>query len=492
MIECTVADLVSLAGGRWFPGSRGTAGSLDPAAIPIVGEVQIDSRSCAPGDLFVALRGERADGLDFAAAAYGAGAVVVLGSRPIPDVPSVVVADPLVALGRLAAGILARLPELLVVGVTGSSGKTSTKDLIGELLARWGPTVSPLGSYNNDLGVPLTVLRVDERTRYLVLEMGARGVGHLSRLTAIARPAIGLVLNIGTAHLGEFGNAETVALAKSELIAALPSAEEGGVAILNADDPATSYLASRTSAQVWTFGARPDADVRYDAVDVSAGGRPRFRLSAGSHQVEVALQLVGAHQAANASAAAAVALATVARNQPPAKVQAAATPALLTDIGLGLGAARPRSRWRMELTDRSDGVSILNDAYNANPESMRAALDALVGVAARGRRRTWAVLGAMGELGDISRAEHEAVGTEVRRRGIDRLVAVGEDALGIYAGAAGEPADEEGFIHVPDIGSALQVLGSQLRAGDVVLVKASRYVGLESLADALLEGSEPT
>jgi len=403
----------------------------------------------------------------------------------------VVVADPLAALGRLAAGILARLPELVVVGVTGSSGKTSTKDLIGELLARWGPTVSPLGSYNNDLGVPLTVLRVDARTRYLVLEMGARGIGHISRLTDIARPAIGLVLNIGTAHLGEFGNAETVARAKSELIAALPSAEEGGVAILNADDPATSYLTGRTSAQVWTFGAGPDADVRYDAVDVSAGGRPRFRLSAGGHQIEVALQLVGAHQAANASAAAAVALATVARIQPPAQVQAAATPTLLTDIGRGLDAARLRSRWRMELTDRPDGVSILNDAYNANPESMRAALEALVGVAG-GRRRTWAVLGAMGELGDISRAEHEAVGTEVRRRGIDRLVAVGADARGIYAGAAGEPADEEGFIHVPDIGSALQVLGSQLRAGDVVLVKASRYVGLESLADALLEGSEPT
>ncbi|MBA3797730.1 MAG: UDP-N-acetylmuramoyl-tripeptide--D-alanyl-D-alanine ligase [Geodermatophilaceae bacterium] len=491
MIECTVADLVSLAGGRWSPGARGTAGSLDPAAIPIVGEVQIDSRSCAPGDLFVALPGERADGHDFAAAAYRAGAVVVLGSRPIPDVPSVVVADPLAALGRLATGILARLPELVVVCVTGSSGKTSTKDLIGELLARWGPTVSPLGSYNNDLGVPLTVLRVNERTRYLVLEMGARGVGHISRLTVIARPAIGLVLNIGTAHLGEFGNAETVARAKSELIAALPSAEEGGVAILNADDPATSYLAGRTSAQVWTFGAGPDADVRYDAVDVSAGGRPRFRLSAGGHQIEVALQLVGAHQAANASAAAAVALATVARIQPPAQVQAAATPALLTDIGRGLDAARLRSRWRMELTDRPDGVSILNDAYNANPESMRAALEALVGVAG-GRRRTWAVLGAMGELGDISRAEHEAIGIEVRQRGIDRLVAVGADARGIYAGAAGEPADEEGFIHVPDIGSALQVLGSQLRAGDVVLVKASRYVGLESLADALLVGSEPT
>lgn len=491
MIALSVAELLAATHGRWFPGTGTESGNVEPAAISITGEVQIDSRSCAPGDVFVALPGEHADGHDFAAAAHRAGAVAVLAARPIRDVPCVVVADPLEALARLATAVLARLPHLVVVGITGSSGKTSTKDLIGHLLARWGPTVCPQGSYNNDLGVPLTVLRVDERTRCLVLEMGSRGVGHIARLTEIARPTIGVVLNIGTAHLGEFGSTDVVALAKSEIVAALPTAADGGVAILNADDPATTYLSGRTAAQVWTFGTASDADVRYDEVDVSTGGRPRFRLSAGDHQVAVALQLVGAHQAANAAAASAVALSTVARDQPPARVDVAATRERLADIGVGLGAARPQSRWRMELTERPDGVSVLNDAYNANPESMRAALAALIGVAG-GARRTWAVLGAMGELGEAAYAEHEAVGNEVRKRGIDRLVAVGADAAGIYAGAAGEPAEEEGSIHVPDMSTALRLLRSQLRPGDVVLVKASRYVGLERLADALLEGTDQT
>ncbi|MDQ3476369.1 MAG: UDP-N-acetylmuramoyl-tripeptide--D-alanyl-D-alanine ligase, partial [Actinomycetota bacterium] len=474
--------------GRWEAGTA--AVENDPAATAITGEVRIDSRSCGPGDLFVALPGERTDGHDFAAAASQAGAVAVVGLRPIPQVPCVVVADPLIALGALAKAVLARLPELVIVGITGSSGKTSTKDLIGDLLSRWGPTVCPIGSYNNDLGVPLTALRVDEATRYLVLEMGSRGVGHIARLTQIARPAIGVVLNIGTAHLGEFGSVEVVATAKSELVAALPAAADGGVAILNADDPATPYLAGRTAAQVWTFGSAPEADIRYDEIDLSIGGRPRFRLSAGISRVEVALRLVGAHQATNAAAAAAVALATVARDRPPARV-ASTTDERLAEIGAGLSLAQPRSRWRMELTDRADGVSILNDAYNANPESMRAALDALIAVGG-GTRRTWAVLGGMGELGSRARVEHEAVGHELTQRGIDRLVAVGADAVGIYAGAAGEPAQEEGFVHVPDMSAALQLLRSQLRSGDVVLVKASRYVGLERLADALLEETDQT
>jgi len=489
VIALTVAEVLTATGGLWYPATESGGSLLEPAAIAISGEVQIDSRSCAPGDIFIALSGDHVDGHDFAGAAHRAGAVAVLGSRPIPGVPSVVVGDPLVALGSLASAVLSRLPDLVIVGITGSSGKTTTKDLIGGLLSRWGPTVCPIGSYNNDLGVPLTVLQVDEATRYLVLEMGSRGLGHISRLTEIARPVIGVVLNIGTAHLGEFGSTEVVAQAKSELVAALPPAEEGGVAILNADDGATAYLASRTAAKVWTFGTAPDADVGYDRVDLHAGGRPRFRLSAGEHHVEVAMQLVGSHQAANAAAAAAVALSTVAREQPPARVQMAATRQRLTDLGAGLVAARPRSRWRMELTHRRDGVSILNDAYNANPESMRAALDALMGVAG-GLRRSWAVLGAMGELGDTARTEHEAVGREVRQRGVDRLVAVGADAAGIYAGAAGDPAEEKGFVHVPDMSAALHLLRRQLRPGDVVLVKASRYVGLERLADALLEGPD--
>jgi len=491
VIALTVAELLTATDGRWYPGTPAANGVVGPSATVITGTVQIDSRSCASGDLFVALPGEHADGHDYAAAAHRAGAVVVLSARQIKDLPCVVVADPLTALASLASAVLARLPDLVVVGITGSSGKTSTKDLIGDLLSLWGPAVCPLGSYNNDLGVPLTVLRVDERTRFLVLEMGSRGVGHITRLTEIARPAIGVVLNVGTAHLGEFGSTDVVARAKSELLAALPPAEEGGVAIVNADDAVAEYLASRTAAQVWAFGTGADADVRYAAVDLSAGGRPRFRLSAGGHQIDVGMQLVGAHQAANAAAASAVALAALARTHPPARVEHAATPRRMADIGLALAAARPRSRWRMELLDRPDGVSVLNDAYNANPESMRAALDALTGVAGA-TRRTWAVLGAMAELGNSARAEHESLGQEVRLRGIHRLVAVGADAMGIYAGAAGVPAEEEGFVHVPDMSAALQLLRSQLRPGDVVLVKASRSVGLERLAEALVQDTVAT
>lgn len=490
MIVLTIAELVAAMDGRWCAGPDSPAGIDDPAETSVTGEIRIDSRACSPGDVFFALPGEHADGLDYAGAAHQAGAVAVVAIRAIPDVPSIVVADPMLALGKLASAVLDRSPGLTVIGITGSSGKTSTKDLIGELLERWEPTVCALGSYNNDLGVPLTVLGVDRQTRFLVLEMGSRGIGHITRLTDIARPAIGLIVNIGTAHLGEFGSAEAVARAKSELVAALPPAAQGGVAVLNADDLATPYLRGRTTAAVWTFGAGPDADVRYSDVDVSAGGRPRFRLSAGGQHIDVSLQLVGAHQASNAAAASAVVLAALAAGQPPASPAGAATAQAMADLGNGLGAARPRSPWRMELTDRADGVSILNDAYNANPESMLAALDALVAIAGD-TRRSWAVLGGMGELGDHAESEHESVGRAVRERGVHRLVAVGPDAGGIYAGAAVGTAEEEGFIQVPDMNAALHVLRRDLRPGDVILIKASRYVGLERLADELIEGAAP-
>lgn len=482
MIALTLADVLVATRGQWHPGSTD-----DPVDVVVSGQVRIDSRLCAPGDLFVALPGEHVDGHDYAAAAHRAGAVAVVSARPIESVPCVVVVDPVTALRELAAAVLAELPDLVVVGITGSSGKTSTKDLIAELLGRWGPTVAPIGSYNNDLGVPLTVLSVDEQTRYLVLEMGSRGLGHIRRLTEYARPTIGVVLNIGSAHIGEFGTPETVALAKSELVAALPDAADGGVAILNADDPTCEFLAGRTRAQVWTFGSAPSADVRYDSVD-SDDGRPRFGLTAGGHRVEVHMQLLGVHHAANAAAATAVALATEAGWKRPVMIEAAATGARLAELAQGLAAARPRSRWRLELGERADGVSIVNDSYNANPESMRVALDALLAVAG-GTRRTWAVLGAMGELGGQGSAEHESLGAEVKKRGIDRLVAVGPDAIGIYAGAAAEPADEKRYVHVPDMSVALDLLRSELRAGDVVLVKASRSVGLDRLAAELLAQS---
>ncbi|MGY1752684.1 UDP-N-acetylmuramoyl-tripeptide--D-alanyl-D-alanine ligase [Blastococcus sp. SYSU D01042] len=461
MIRLTLAEVAELTGGTLAGGDPGSA---------VTGAVTLDSRTVAAGDLFVAVAGERVDGHDFLGAAADAGAVAALGTRPDPALPCVVVDDPVVALGRLAAGVHARLAAagLTTIGLTGSSGKTSTKDLLGQVLAAAGETVSPPGSYNNDIGLPLTVLSADEGTRYLVLEMGARGPGHIARLCAVARPGIGVVLNVGSAHLGEFGSAEVIAQAKGELVEALPA---DGTAVLNADDPRVLGMAPRTRARVVTTGRGETADVRATGVALDESARARFTLVAGGEEHPVALRVVGEHQVANALSAAAAALAA---GMTPAAVAAA------------LSEAGPRSRWRMEVDRRDDGVTVVNDAYNANPESMRAALAALAGMPA-GRRI--AVLGAMAELGPGAAAEHERLGRDTAAAGIDLVVAVGPDAVGIADGAAaaGRRAGEESVL-VPDRAAARQLLSEVLRPGDVVLVKASRSFGLELLAADLLDG----
>src|SRR3954468_8808243 len=256
MIELTLAEVAELTGGA-LTGAEGAR---------VTGKVTLDSRTVASGDLFVAVVGGRVDGHDFLAAAAAAGAVAALAGRADDALPTIVVDDPVAALGRLAAGVHARLAGggLRTVGITGSSGKTSTKDLLGQVLAAAGPTVSPPGSYNNDIGLPLTVLSADERTRFLVLEMGARGPGHIARLCRVARPSVGVVLNVGSAHLGEFGSADGIAQAKGELVEAVPAE---GTAVLNADDPRVLGMAPRTRARVVTTGRADTADVR--AVDVS-------------------------------------------------------------------------------------------------------------------------------------------------------------------------------------------------------------------------------
>jgi len=464
MIALTLADIAELTGGE-------LSGSPDAT---VTGSVTLDSRSVAEGDLFVAVAGERVDGADFLPAAAAAGAVAALTVRADDALPCIVVPDPVEALGRLAAGVHDRLADrgLLTLGITGSSGKTSTKDLLGQVLATEGPTVSPPGSYNNDIGLPLTVLTADEDTRFLVLEMGARGRGHIARLCRIARPRIGVVLNVGSAHLGEFGSADGIAAAKGELVEAL---DDQGTAVLNADDPRVIGMAPRTVARVLRTGRGADADVRATDVTLDETARARFTLVAGGERHPVALQVVGEHQVANALSAAGAALAA---GMAPAAVAAA------------LSAAGPRSRWRMEVSRRDDGVTVVNDAYNANPESMRAALAALAGLS--GSRRV-AVLGAMAELGPDAAAEHERLGRDAAAAGIDLIVAVGPDAVGIADGAAaaglaaGRGAGEES-VHVPDRATARELLSEVLRPGDVVLVKASRSYGLELLAADLLEG----
>jgi UDP-N-acetylmuramoyl-tripeptide--D-alanyl-D-alanine ligase len=465
MIEMSLAEVAAVTGGRLH---RATGDERVTA-------VEFDSRAVGPGGLFLALPGERADGHAFAAAAVAAGAAGVLAAREV-DAPAVIVppaavltgsylaetdrdgsgAAVLAALARLAEHNVRALPGLTVVGVTGSSGKTSTKDLLAAVLAPLGPTVAPPGSFNNELGLPWTALRADAATRHLVLELSARGRGHIAALCAVAHPRIGVVLNVGRAHLGEFGSPEAIAAAKGELVEALP---EQGVAVLNADDPAVAAMASRTRARVVRFGR--SGDVRAEDVALDAG-RARFRLVGPAGAAEVALRVVGAHQVGNALAAAAVAL------------ELGGTP---EGVAAALAAAGPASRWRMEVTDRADGVTVVNDAYNANPESMRAALAALASLGA-GERRTWAVLGRMAELGDASAAAHAEVAAAAAELGVDELVTVGAAEYG-----AGRP--------VPDLAAAERLLRAELAPGDVVLVKASRAVGLDRLAAALLADREP-
>jgi UDP-N-acetylmuramoyl-tripeptide--D-alanyl-D-alanine ligase len=314
------------------------------------------------------------------------------------------------------------------------------------------------------------VLSADEATRFLVLEMGSRGPGHIARLCRVARPRVGVVLNVGSAHLGEFGSAEGIAQAKGELVEALP---DDGTAVLNADDARVIGMAARTSARVLRTGRGEDADVRAVDVTLDETARARFTLAAAGERHPVQLQVVGEHQVANALSAAGAALAA---GMAPVEVAAA------------LSAAGPRSRWRMEVSRRDDGVTVVNDAYNANPESMRAALAALAGLA--GTRRI-AVLGAMAELGPDAAAEHERLGRDAAATGVDLIIAVGPDAVGIADGAAtaGRRAREES-VHVPDRAAARELLSEVLRSGDVVLVKASRSYGLELLAADLLTAGD--
>jgi UDP-N-acetylmuramoyl-tripeptide--D-alanyl-D-alanine ligase len=502
VIKLTLGEVAAVVGGRLHrcDGSE-----------QITGSVEFDSRKVGPGGFFVALPGEQADGHDFAAAAVGAGAVGVLAAREV-DAPAIVVpgigvppsttnpplggtwsttitrsyvlagdtdgsgAAVLTALGALARAVVDRLPQLTVIGITGSSGKTSTKDLTAALLRPLGSTIAPPGSFNNELGHPWTVLRADDHTAHLVLELSARGPGHIAALCTVAPPRIGVVVNVGSAHLGEFGTRKAIAQAKGELVEALPT---DGIAVLNADDDAVAAMAARTPARVVLAGRADTAQVRAVDVRLSATGRAAFRLITPAGDADVRLAVHGEHQVGNALAAAAVALEL-----------GATVPA----IAEGLSAAAPVSRWRMEVTDRPDGVTVINDAYNANPESVHAALRTLATMATTATgRRSWAVLGPLRELGPATDAAYEEIGRLTVRLGVDRFVVVGEQAAAMHDGAQMErmqPMQRSGrgeSVLVPDVEAAVALLRDELRPGDVVLVKASRAFGLERIAAALLE-----
>jgi len=452
VIALPLARLAQLTGGR--------LDLVADDAVLVTGPVVIDSRQAGPGSLFAALPGSRADGHDFAAAAVAAGSVAVLATRPV-GVPALIVDDVLAALAALARAVLAQVPELTIIGITGSAGKTTAKDLTAQLLAELGPTVASQGSLNNEIGVPLTALRVTGETRYLVCEMAARGPGHIAALCQITPPALGAVLCVGHAHAGEFGGIDEVARAKGELPEALP---RDGVAVLNADDPLVLAMAARTAARVVTFGRSAAADVRAAGVRLDELGRAAFTLQSGGSSAPVRLRLHGEHHVTNALAAAALA----GELGMPADA-----------IAAGLSAAVARSRWRMEVTER-DGVTIVNDAYNANPESMAAALSSLE-VMARGRRGL-AVLGQMTELGAGADAFHFAAGAQAARAGVAVLIVVGAGAALIADGARSVPGWRGELLEVTDGAAAVAALRGQLRAGDVVLVKASHSIGLERVA----------
>jgi UDP-N-acetylmuramoyl-tripeptide--D-alanyl-D-alanine ligase len=489
VIDLTVAQIADIVGGRLCDISAEEA-----EATRVTGTVEFDSRAVTPGGLFLALPGARSDGHDFAASAIGAGAVAVLAARPV-GVPAIVVepsaaqdaaasvleydtdgsgAAVLAALARLAAAVAAELVDggLTIVGITGSSGKTSTKDLLAAVLAPLGEVIAPPGSFNNELGHPWTVLRATESTDYLVLEMSARHPGNISALASIAPPSIAVVLNVGTAHLGEFGSREAIAATKAELPQAVPSS---GVVILNVDDTAVAAMADKTAARVVRVGRSEGADVWAGPVTLDALARPRFTLHTADGQTEIALAVHGDHQVSNALCAAAVAL------------ECGAT---LDQVASALAAAGPVSKHRMAVATREDGVTIINDAYNANPDSMQAGLKALAWMAREGgeKRRSWAVLGEMAELGDDAISEHDRIGRLAVRLDVSRLIVVGtgRSMSAMHHGAVMEGSWGSESTMVADADAALALLRTELQAGDVVLVKASNAAGLGALADALV------
>ena len=471
MIAFTAAEIADITKGRL---------DADPGITPL--SVVTDSREATPGSLYVAKPGEYADGHDFTADAFAAGATLALVERPVagPDgapYPSIVVPDAVLAMGALAAEAVRRIraaraeaqDELTVIGITGSAGKTTTKDLLAGIFALHGNTVAPRGSYNGEIGVPLTVFTAGTDTRYLVIEMGATGIGHISYLADMVKPDIGVVLGVGTAHAGEFGGVDNIALAKGELVEALAAS---GTAVINLDDDRVSAMRARTSASVVGFSAegRTDAAVQALNADTNTDGNPEFDLLLPGEDTphHVKSRLIGAHHTGNLLAAAAAARA--------AGIASA-------DIAAALSSQAAASRWRMERTERADGVTIINDAYNANPESMRAALRTLADLGQG--RRTWAVLGAMLELGEDSIREHTAVGTQVVRLNISRLVVVGREARALYVSAVQEGSWGDECVFAETAEEAYELLNAELEPGDLVLFKSSNSVGLRHLGDRI-------
>jgi len=452
----TTEEIATITDGRV---ARGTGSEMcDGAAV--------DSRRIAPGQLFVAHVGEHLDGHDFISEALSSGATAALVEREVDvDIPQIVVNSSMLALGTLAAAARRSWTHATVIGLTGSSGKTTTKDLLAQILRSQGVTVAPPGSFNTEFGVPLTILSAPVDVDYVVLEMGMRGLSHIRYLADLADPDIAMVLNVGTAHAGMLEGSGTIAQAKGEIVEGLRTE---ATAVLNMDDPLVRTMDERTAATVVTFGESPQADVRAENVHLDRDARASFDLCIGSFSpVHVSLNLVGEHQVSNALGAAACAFTAGLDPQ---------------DIARELSRAEAESGLRMEIHDLESGVRVIADCYNANPESMRAALKS---VRAMGRP-SWAVLGEMRELGSQSLSAHDELGRLAVRLDIGHLICVGEGTKVMYLAACNEGSWADEAAWVPTSDDAYDQIVAGVRPGDVILVKASRSVGLEHLVNRLL------
>lgn len=462
MIALTLAEIASIVGGRIVPSDY-------PSDLVVDGAAHTDSRLVEPGALFFALPGAETDGHLFAPSAVANGAVLVIAERELDlPAPVIVVSNGVEALAALAKVVVAKVRDggnLSVVGITGSNGKTTTKNLLRAILEKQGETVAPQGSFNNHVGAPISMLGVTPSTRYLIVEMGASGAGEIARLVSIAKPDIGVVLKVGLAHVGEFGGIDAVQKAKSEMVTELPST---ATAILNADDGRVAAMAGSTAASVRWFGLSDVADVRAEDIEATTTGTG-FTLVVGDLRMPVQLRILGEHHVSNALAAL-----TVARE----------LDVDLADAVAAIEAVPRAERWRMELLLPASGAIVINDAYNASPDSMAAALKTLAQIASP-PARSIAVLGEMAELGEYSQEEHDRIGRLAVRLNVKKLIVVGHGARHIHnaAGLEGSWDGESVLVDTPD--EAYDLLRGNLGAGDIVLVKSSKSANLRFLGDRL-------
>lgn len=466
MVPLRVSEIVRVTDGTLLSGSAGAT----------IAGVSTDSRAPGAGDLFVPLKGERYDGMAFAAQALAGGARGAFVTRYNekvraefkdavgPKTVLIKVRDGQAALQQLAAHVRTKL-SVHVVGITGSTGKTTTKDFLSAMLAQRFDVVAAERSFNNEVGVPMTILRATAGTEALIVEMAMRGQGQIAQLAAIARPNVGVITNVGKTHFEFLGSEERIAEAKSELVQAIPA---DGLVVLNADDYWTHKMRMVSKARIVTYGTHSTANVRASDIEVDSEGRAVFQVRARGRRRKVRLPVLGIHNVYNFCAAAAVAL--------DSGVEMPEIMESLKHVTF--------SAMRMQLFTTADGVTVLNDAYNANPTSMRAALDTLASIRTPGKKI--AVLGDMTELGAMTDVAHFQVGEQAAKAGIDLLVIVGEHSRRVADGAmvAGMGKQQ---VRVCDTSTdASRVVRKALAPSDVVLVKASRAMRLEEIADGLM------